>query len=226
MWTSFSSMRRPRVINLSKLHTFRLTSPIFATGKPSFRYLPMNLSSPRFMICRYSSLVPSKYCFVPGAGLAKSSCNVLVIFIPTNRRFVPSSIVILLNGGKYHTRLETTTARDNLIFGIPSVGSSRRPASIKLDLHPLHCRQPVGNRAVDDRQKGFDLFRCIHDLNNDRQVGRELQDFRRAHPTARTKSLDAAQHCGPRQAMFPRRAHDPLIEQHTGMPIALAYKNT
>jgi hypothetical protein len=26
--------------------------------------------------------------------------------------------------------------------------------------------------------------------------------------------------------MFPRRAHDPLIEQHTGMPIALADKNT
>jgi len=75
-------------------------------------------------------------------------------------------------------------------------------------------------------RKDFDLFRPIDDLDNDRQIGRELQDFRRAHSTARAKPLDAAQHCGSRQAMFSGRAHDPLIEQHTGMPIALADKNT
>jgi hypothetical protein len=37
----------------------------------------------------------------------------LVILMPTNSRFVPSSIVTLLSYARYHTRLETTNSARN-----------------------------------------------------------------------------------------------------------------
>src|SRR6516162_8708841 len=56
----------------------------------------MILCSPTLMICKYSLCsFPSKYCFVPGAGLSNSFCSALEILIPTNNRLPKSFIVVL-----------------------------------------------------------------------------------------------------------------------------------
>jgi hypothetical protein len=41
-------------------------------------------------------------------------------------------------------------------------------APIESNLHPFHCRHPVFDCAVDDGKKGFDLFRRVDDLDDDR----------------------------------------------------------
>src|SRR5678815_2254640 len=179
----------------------------------------MNLSSPKLMICRYSSLVPSKYCFVPGAGFARSSCSALVTFSPTNSLLVPSSILISPSLAQYHTVFETTT---------PAVSSTNglvRSAPVKSDLHPLHRRESVANRAINRRQQGFDLFRGIDDFDDDRQIRRQVQDFCRADSAPRAKTFNPAEHCRSRQTVLSRGPDNPFVKQHPGVPITLADKD-
>ena len=48
--------------------------------------------------------------------------------------------------------------------------------------HRLDGNQSFGDGLIQKRQKAFYLFSAIHDLDDHRQIGRELQEFRRVYP--------------------------------------------
>src|SRR5688572_10334762 len=52
-------------------------------------------------------------------------------------------------------------------------------ASVEAHLNPLERHQPFLDRPIHDRQEGFDLLQTVHDLDYDRQILGQAQDFRR-----------------------------------------------
>ncbi len=50
--------------------------------------------------------------------------------------------------------------------------------SITIDLSPLHGDEPAAHHFFQFRQEGRDLFRFVHDLDDDRQIEGESQDVR------------------------------------------------
>jgi len=87
--------------------------------------------------------------------------------------------------------------------------SGRRCAAVAEGAHLLERDQPPADHRVDDWQEGVDLLLAVDDLDHQRQVHRQAQDF------ARVERLDLPKPIAPRSTVAPARCSSRALSTMT-----------
>src|ERR687897_3934306 len=86
----------------------------------------------------------------------------------------------------------------------------------------LQGDQAVADHLFEDGLEALDVLLGVYDLDDQRQIPRELEQVCRMHDTARAEAGQPAQHGGARET-FPAQALDERIGQRSPVPaVALA----
>jgi hypothetical protein len=86
-------------------------------------------------------------------------------------------------------------------------------------------RKDSFNHAVQHRQELVDVLLSAHDFNDQRQVHREPEDFRRVQTAGFAEAHRPAQRRRAGQVQFVRFEHDGLVKRMVMPSVALADKN-
>jgi hypothetical protein len=90
------------------------------------------------------------------------------------------------------------------------------------DLHLLQGDQPARHHAIQDGQECVDVVLAVDNLDQQRQVFREPQDFRGVQPARLAEPHRTAQHGGAGEVQLARLHHDRFIERPAVAMVALA----
>lgn len=86
-------------------------------------------------------------------------------------------------------------------------------ASVQSNLHLLEGGESLSDGVVDDGEEVLDLFFRIHNLNDDREVGGEPEDFCGVYTTVRAETLQTAYDGCTGRSMFARLPDNPLVKR-------------
>ena len=100
-----------------------------------------------------------------------------------------------------------------LLFG-------REGATVFDDFDRFQRYQAAGEHLIQDRQEGLDLLLAIHDLDHQRQVQGEPQDFGGVEAAGFSETHGATQYRGTGEVQFARLQHDGLVERLVFPPVA------